>query len=397
MNSIKDSTELFKLAADLVKIPSYSFLYDSEKAIAEYIYNIFMKEGIESEIIEVIDGRPNVYAVIRGSGKGKSLMLSGHLDTVPAYGMENPFNGEIKDGKLYGRGSCDMKGALAAMIFSMISLKRDGIELKGDLYFTGVIDEEEKGKGIAQLIQSGPCTDGAIIGEPTNLRIAAGNKGLEWMEIVVLGKTVHGGEMDKGINAISKAAKLITRLETTYIPKLVEKRHHFLGAPTLNLGTIIGGDQPSSVPGQCSIRVDRRWVPGETIEEVYQGIETVIRELKQEDSQFNAELKDIFEKDDLMPHQPFFTKEDDPLINATKNAMISMKKEGYILNKDLTVFPAWSDAGCLSNFTNTSCIVLGPGNLALAHTAEEYIEVEEILKAAILYRNVAMEYCGCEN
>lgn len=400
METTIDRNELWQLASALVKIPSCSSLNGSEKVMAEYIYRIFQKEGIQAELVEVCEGRPNVYAVLKGSGGGKSLMLTGHLDTVPAYGMENPLGGEMKDGRLYGRGACDMKGALAAMIGTMLSVKRDCIQLKGDLYFTGVIDEEETGRGTEALVKNGPYSDGAIVGEPTSLRIGAGNKGLEWMEIRVIGKAVHGGAKEKGINAISKAAKLISRLETSYIPKLEQKRHPLLGVPTLNFGTIAGGDQPSSVPGQCIIRVDRRWVPEETLEEVYAGMQDIIDELKREDPQFDAEIRDMFENDDLLPHQPFSTDEADPLIVSTRNAMSRLEQESGLpagsFQRELTLFPAWTDAGFISNMTKASCIILGPGDLMVAHTMEESIALEEIHRAACLYKNIVMEYCGVE-
>lgn len=400
MEKTMDRNELWQLASALVKIPSCPSENGSEKEIAEYILQVFQKEGIPAELVEVCKGRPNINAVIKGGGGGRSLMLTGHLDTVPAYGMENPLGGEIKDGRLYGRGSCDMKGPLAAMIGTLISIKRDCVNLKGDLYFAGVIDEEETGRGTEELVKKGPFADGVIVGEPTSLNIGAGNKGLEWMEIRVNGKAVHGGAMEKGINAISKAAKLINRLETSYIPKLEQKRHPLLGVPTLNFGTIEGGDQPSSVPGQCTIRVDRRWVPEETLEDVYSGIQRVIDELKLEDPQFDAELRDMFEKDDLLPHQPFSTDESDPLIVSARRAMGRLEKEAEFptatFQHELTLFPAWSDAGFISNMTKASCIILAPGDLAVAHTKEESIELEEIYKAACLYKNIVLEYCGVE-
>lgn len=400
METTIDRNELWQLASALVKIPSCTSGKGGERAMAEYILQVFRKEGVDAELKEVCGGRTNVYASVKGSGGGRSLMLTGHLDTVPAYGMENPLSGEIRDGRLYGRGACDMKGALAAMIQAVISIKRDAVKLRGDLYFAGVIDEEETGRGTEALVKSGPYTDGAIIGEPTDLRIGAGNKGLEWMEILVKGKTVHGGAMEKGVNAISKAAKLINRLETDYIPQLERKRHPLLGPPTLNFGTIEGGDQPSSVPGQCIIRVDRRWVPEETLEEVYAGMQSIIDDLKREDPQFDAELRDMFEQDDLLPHQPFSTEETDPLIISTRKAMQRLERESGMpagsIRQELTLFPAWSDAGFLSNLTKASCIILGPGDLTVAHTKQESIALEEIHQAACLYRMIGTEYCGVE-
>ncbi|MDD3170122.1 MAG: peptidase dimerization domain-containing protein, partial [Eubacteriales bacterium] len=167
-----------------------------------------------------------------------------------------------------------------------------------------------------------------------------------------------------------------------------------------NFGTIEGGDQPSSVPGQCILRVDRRWVPEETLKEVYEGIQNVIDELKWEDPQFDAELRDMFEQDKLLPHQPFSTDETDPLIISTKRAMHLLEQKTGVpagsFRQELTLFPAWSDAGFISNLTKASCIILGPGDLSVAHTREESIDLEEIHRAACLYKRIGMEYCGVE-
>ena len=250
--------ELYEIASDLVKIPSYTGLENQEKKVADYIYEFFKKEKIEVKSYKVLEGRPNIVAIIRGTGKGKSLMLSGHMDTVPPYKMKiNPFSGEIKNEKLYGRGSCDMKGALACMMSAMAAIKKSGEKLSGNLVFTAVINEEQKSEGTEYLVKNGPHTDAAIVGEPTNLNIAAGHRGLEWFEIDIIGKTTHGGTPSEGINAISKAAKLITRIETDLIPKFKDRKHPLIGEPLLNFGVIKGGDQPSSVAGRCSIYIDR--------------------------------------------------------------------------------------------------------------------------------------------
>ena len=172
--------DVAKLTSEMVKIPSYSFMEEQEREIAWYIGDHFTAEGIENEVIEIEPGRYNVTAKIPGKDPqhARSLMLSGHMDTVPAYDFKDAFSGRIADGKVFGRGACDMKGPLASMMAAMTAIKRAGIELDGDLYFTGVADEEELGKGVKYLIQHGPHTDGAIIGEPGEMIIQLGHKGL---------------------------------------------------------------------------------------------------------------------------------------------------------------------------------------------------------------------------
>ena len=381
-----------EIASDLVKIPSFSFMENQERDVAVYIQKLFLEEGIPTERIEVEPGRYNVTACLKGTGEGKSLMLSGHLDTVPPYGMEDPFSGRVSEGKLYGRGSCDMKGPLAAMVAAVIGVHRAGIRLKGDLYFAGVIDEEEKGKGTEYLVENGPYTDAAIIGEPTGMQIAIGHKGLEWIKIIVYGKKVHGGKMDQGVNAIVMASKLIDRIYADYVPKLNLREHRILGHPTINMGKIQGGDQPSTVPGICTIEIDRRWIPGESLKQVYEELEEIAADMQRQDPKFRAEIQGIFSPEELLPHKPFCTDEGDPLIESIRRAMDQIGCQ----MKELTVFPAWSDAGVLSGYTKTKCVIMGPGDLALAHSSEESIATEDLEKAAQLYGMLALEYCGIE-
>jgi acetylornithine deacetylase/succinyl-diaminopimelate desuccinylase len=394
---IKDyisQAEISKLASDLIKIKSFSNMQNQEKEVAEYIYKAFEKEGIETSLVQVEEGRPNVYAVIKGTGGGKSLMLSGHTDTVPAYDMEDAFSGEVTGGTIFGRGACDMKGALAAMIATMFAIKRSGTLLKGDLHFTGIIDEEEKGKGVRELIVNGPFVDGAIIGEPTNLRLATGNKGLEWIEIEIVGKQVHAGEMKKGINAISKASKLIEKIEREYIPVLNSRKHPLLGSPTLNFGTIYGGDQPSTVPGSCIIKIDRRWLPEESVEEVYEELKKIIEELNNKDPEFIGIVRDVFAEEDILIHKPFYTDSSNNLVFAIQSAMDKINADGKNYIKEPIAFPAWTDAGYLSNYTNTSCVIIGPGDLALAHSDSDSVNEVDLYEAALLYGKIALEFCN---
>lgn len=363
---------------------------NQEHDVAQYICDLFRSEGIESETVEVMPGRCNVIARLPGNGSGRSLMLSGHLDTVPAYDMEDPFSGRIDNGKLYGRGACDMKGPLASMIAAMIGIHRSGISLRGDLLFVGLIDEEEKGKGVEYLIQHGPLADAAVNGEPTNMQPAIGHKGLEWIRIEVFGKKVHGGRMDEGVNAIVMASRLIQRIYGEYVPVLNQRKHVVLGYPTINVGKIIGGDQPSTVPGRCTIEIDRRWIPEENLEQVYRELNEIVDDLQKEDPAFRAEVCSMFSADELLPHRPFFTDTGDPLIASVRRAI---EQAGYPY-EGVTTFPAWSDAGTMDAFTRMKCIVMGPGDLALAHSAEESIEIEDIKKAALIYGCLAYDYCG---
>ena len=290
--------DVIQIASDLVKIPSCSQTRVRENDVSAYLYQLLNNEGIAAEVTEALPGRFNVTGILQGSGGGRSLMLCGHMDTVPAYDMQDPHSGLVENGVLHGRGACDMKGPLAAMLAAFIAIKRSNIRLKGDLIFAAVIDEEEMGKGVDYLALHGPFADGAVIGEPTSLRLALGHKGLEWIRVEVFGKKVHGGKMEEGINAIAMAGRLIGAIEQQYAPMIRERVHPLLGHPTINIGRIEGGDQPSTVPGSCTLEIDRRWIPGESLEQVYQELWDIILDLQQHDPRFKAEIKGYYPAED---------------------------------------------------------------------------------------------------
>jgi acetylornithine deacetylase/succinyl-diaminopimelate desuccinylase family protein len=382
--------DVVKLTSELVKIPSCSETDFHENDVALYICNLLRENGLQADLSEALPGRFNVISVIKGRGEGPSLMLCGHMDTVPAYDMKDHLSGSVIDGVLHGRGACDMKGPLTAMLAAFIAVKQSGVALAGDLVFAAVIDEEETGKGVEHLAKHGPFVDAAVIGEPTNMQLALGHKGLEWISITVIGKKVHGGRMHEGINAIEMASRLIQKIYAEYVPILDTREHPILGKPTINIGKIEGGDQPSTVAGSCTISIDRRRVPEETQDQVYDELEYLISALHEVDSRFTANLTSYFPMSSLMDHKPFCTALDDPLAVSALFCMNQLSME----NTTPTVFPAWTDAGILAGFTQAKCIVIGPGDLALAHTANESIEISQIEQAAQFYAALAFAYCN---
>lgn len=229
LSSVISEKEVIDFIGELVSIPSYHGIKNQETEVANKINELFEKEGIESEIIHVADGRCNVIANLKGTGNGKTLLLTGHTDTVPPYDMESPFILKNDDGKLFGRGVVDMKGPLACMIYSMIAIKRAKIELKGNIIFAGVIDEEEKSLGTIDLLEKDIKADAAIVGEPTNFEACVAHRGLEWFELYFQVKTVHGGAQKLGVNAIVKASDFIQRAEEKLAPKIMNETHPING------------------------------------------------------------------------------------------------------------------------------------------------------------------------
>ena len=187
--------KLIQLIKDLIRIPSFvkGIDYGCEKDIAEFLAKRLKEAGFKVFLQEVMKDRPNVIGILQGKGNGYSLMLNGHLDTVEVNKMKiNPFSGEVKNGRIYGRGAADMKGALAAMIIASEAIKELNFELKGDLIISGCVDEEGKGIGGKYLAESGLKADMAIVGEPTGLKLGIAHKGLTFIDIIAKGKAIHG-------------------------------------------------------------------------------------------------------------------------------------------------------------------------------------------------------------
>ncbi len=382
--------EVLTLTQNLVRIPSHKDIINREKEVAEYIYEYCLENGLEADLVKVDGERKNVYAYLRGKSTGKSLLFNGHTDTIPPYNMTiEPFSGEISDGFLWGRGGSDMKGAIASMLTAMINIKKSRIELSGDIIFTGVIGEEEKSEGTEALIESGIKADGAIVGEPTNYDYAIGHRGLEWLEFKIKGKAAHGGAPKEGINAISKAAKLINAIEEEIFPKLNIRFNEYMGPSVMNFGKIEGGTQPSTVADYCSIKIDRRYIPGESVASVIKEYQDIINRLKAEDPEFEVEIFRIPDNMLTLDHLYHFTKPDEYIVQVVKNSLIKQ------LNKEpeITIKHGWTDAALLSNYANIPTVILGPGSISYAHTKDEKVPVKDLIDYVNIYSNIAIEFC----
>lgn len=387
--------EIIELMRELIKRPSYPGVDNQETAVAEYIHDFFIKEGIESELSHVQDGRKNVTAIIRGKGTGKKLLFTGHTDTVPPYDMPDAFELKQKGDHLIGRGSNDMKGPLSCMIMAMVAIKRFGLELDGDLLFAGVIDEEEKSLGTIDLIEKGINADGAIVGEPTNLDICIAHRGLEWFEFDFEGKAVHGGKQKEGINAIVKASNFIQLMENKIVPLLESRRHPITGTSTMNFGTINGGTQPSTVAGNCKIKIDRRWIPGEKYEDIIQEYEDALTELAKDDPEFKCSMKvlDVSVMKEGYVHEAMEIEKDHALVTA----LIKSSEEIGERTPAITYFTAWSDGGLLYHYAKIPTLVCGPGDLETAHSKDEFIDKKQLIVAVKTYALAALKFCGNES
>lgn len=391
MNVVRQD-ELINMLLEIVSIPSYKGVENQETEVAKYIKSVFDKEGIECYIEEVADGRCNVIATLRGTGGGKTLLLNGHTDTVPPNDMDRALEPFIKDGRIFGRGTSDMKGPIVSMMGAMVAIKRLNLPLKGNIIFTGVLDEENNSIGTLDLVDKGIKADGAIVGEPTELHIATAHRGLEWFEFKFIGKTVHGGKQKEGINAIAKAVDFINALEEHLIPKLAQKKHPILEEATLNYGVIKGGTQSSTVAGECILQVDRRWLPDETYEGVIQEFKDIIDMLSLKDKDFKCEMKVTEESlmRDGYIHDAMEIDVNHPLVELAHTT--ASKVLDYEVNK--TLFPAWTDGALLSKHLKIPTLIMGPGEVEVCHSNVENISIDQLLKATIIYSLVAIEFCN---
>lgn len=383
--------ELVELTRKLVSIPSHFNLPAGEVEVVRALEQVFLAEGIEYRLQPVEGERSNIIAKLPGTGGGKSLTLNGHLDTVPPYGMKDPFKAEYIDGKIFGRGTVDMKGPIAAMIMAMVAFKRSGIKLKGDLYFAGVIAEETNSEGSETLIESGFRTDGAIIGEPSGREYAIGHRGLEWLEIEIKGKAAHGGIPDKGINAIVNAAKFIMRVQEKLVPRLKNLDNPVMGPPVMNFGYIEGGTQPSTVADRCRILLDRRYTAHETLSDVIAQYENILAELEAEDPSFKGSLRRM--ESALMKkyeHVPMETDPGDPLVKAVVSALEEIIGAPPVMTRSR----GWTDAAIFNHYGKMATVVYGPGDITRSHTDLEYITVEELSEGYRVFILAAFNYCG---
>jgi acetylornithine deacetylase/succinyl-diaminopimelate desuccinylase len=380
------------LASDLVKLPSHPGTPRQESAVAGAIAEFLRQRGVEARLIEVREGRPNLLASIDSGRPGPHLVLCGHTDTVPL-NRDSPgvgLSGAIVGDALQGRGAADMKGALAAMAGALVALHEGAGIGAGKVTLAAVIDEEMESLGAEALIADGLRADGAIIGEPTQNRVALGHKGLEWLEIVFKGRAAHGGTPEAGVNAINAAAHFIALVEERLVPVLNAKHHPLLGSPTINCGTIGGGDQPSTVAAQCVLRVDRRSIPGESFLSLCAELRALLDEVERSRPGIAGELRRMPGGMATLEHLPSVIDPAHPLARAARTACESVTG---VAQTELS-FPAWTDAGLLSSFAAIPCVILGPGDLSVAHTPWESVPVSQVVDAVSIYREAARLFCG---
>ncbi len=335
--------------------------------------------GFSVEMTESPPGRPNVVARL-GPTDTPALMLNGHLDVVGVEGMvHEPFSADVRDNRIYGRGSADMKGGLAAMCSAALAAASPGA--KRQILIAAVVDEEYDSIGMRALIASGVRAEAAIVTEPTRLAICPAHRGFAWFDVSLRGRAAHGSRYDIGIDAITHAGLLLAELDRLEQTRESGPLHTLLGRGSLHASKIHGGVGMSTYPEQCDLAIERRMLPGESIEKALREITDACERMKAKRSDFEARV--TLSTAQLPSDVPL----DAPIVRRLRGALeresMPVKIEGL---------SAWTDAALL-NEAGIPAICFGPGDIGLAHAAEEFVPIEEIGLATRALTRVVREWC----
>jgi succinyl-diaminopimelate desuccinylase len=371
MNPISLTQQLVRL--DTVNPPG------NENRCATFLAALLERGGFTTELHEFAPGRPNLVARIEGTADTLPLCFSGHLDTVPlgaAPWSTDPFDGVIEGDRIYGRGSTDMKGGLAAIVIAALRIAKIS-KGSANLLLVFTASEETGCEGSHHLLQSGTILDRAgaiVVGEPTSNYPFIGHKGAIFLEARTTGTAAHGSMPEKGVNAIYKAARAVTRLEHFDFDV---SPHSIYGMPTLNVGTIQGGTNINSVPDRASIGIDVRTVPGQRNEHVYRQLE--------------ACLGDEMELVTITNAEGFSTDPEDKWIQHVYDVVEHSSGE----RPTACGATYFTDASSLiPALGNPPTIVLGPGEPEMAHKTDEFCYISKIEAAVELYYELGRTWCG---
>ena len=363
-------TRAEKLLRELIALPSANPAFvpsndatAGEQRVADFLAAVAARDGLAIEFQKVFPGRSNLIARLSPSGRvSRRVLLAPHLDTVPAAHARQLLP-RTKNGRLFGRGACDTKGSVAAMLTALLEIaKSKQRPRETEIIFAGLVDEENAQGGSRALVESGLKADLAVVGEPTRLQVVTAHKGSLWLELKTRGKAAHGATPQLGRNAVFEMARIVDVLETDYSAELRKRRHALLGHGTVSVGTIRGGTQPNIVPDSCAITIERRTLPGETEAGVRREIRTFLAKRK---------LKATMDGGRIAPCLPLETNPNLPFVRSFLRSVGQRQPAGVHF---------FCDAAVLSR-TGIPSVVFGPGDVAQAHTADEWISLASLERA----------------
>jgi acetylornithine deacetylase len=358
----------------------------AEQAVAHAIAEYLRAIGCTVDVQEVAPGRPNVVGIVEGRSPGRSLMFCGHTDTVGVAGMTRPFDPVERDGRIYGRGSQDMKSGIAAMLDATRIIVESGGIARGQLVLACVVDEEHSSIGAEALVTRWRA-DGAVVTEPTDLAVAVAHKGFEWVEIETEGRAAHGSRPREGRDAIRLMGRVLTELDALDRDLQARPGHARLGTASLHASIVAGGRELSSYPDRCHLQMERRTIPGERPGVGGVEVDAILARLRAADPDFRAAHRVTFAR------SPYEVPEDHPLPQAMLRALArtpgTRGTPGTLA--PLIGMSFWTDAAILGG-AGIPSILFGPTGAGL-HSIEEWVDAASVLACRDALVELARDWC----
>ena len=349
-----------------------------EAAIAKLLAEVLRSWGCAVELQELVSGRPNVIARVGRTG-GRSLMFNGHVDVVDVVGMVHPpFDAAEHDGRIWGRGAADMKAGVAAMCAAAV--RAVDLGLAGEIVIAGVVDEEFTSIGTRALLERGVRADAAVVTEPTRLAIMPAHRGFVWLDLNVVGRAAHGSLWEIGIDAIRHAGLFLAELDRYDATTLASRHHTLLGRPSVHASLISGGTGMSTYPDRCTLSIERRTIPGETGDQVLIELQELRDRVRLTHPDFDGTVTVS------LAQSPSDVATSAPIVRALAAALAACD-----IPESIEGMSAWTDAALL-NDAGIPAICFGPGDIALAHAAEEFVPRHEIEDATRVLTDLALRW-----
>jgi succinyl-diaminopimelate desuccinylase len=369
---------LLRTIYKLISIPSRN-PPGEEEGCATYIKSKLEEYGVEAYLVQApLKDRPQVVGVVRGYEGNRTLILNGHIDVVPEGDIKSwrypPFEGKIIDGRIYGRGACDMKSSLGMMI--EMAKVASNARLSGNLILTFAAGEEKLEPGTQYLLKEflpkkNLIGDWGVVLEPTSCNIGIAEGGGLWSSVAVKGKATQSSVPEKGINAISKASKVISKLDRYNAEVLIKKKHTLGPKPTVKVTMINGGIKDNIIPDLCNLVIDRRLIPGETTEEAWRELRGILEEIRSEDPDFSYDMSER-------------TKWEAAEIPSDSSIVRNLIASYEMATGRKAKVVGMSYGTDMRNFVNDvkiPAVIFGPGDVSKAHSPDEFIEVDEVEQA----------------
>jgi acetylornithine deacetylase len=361
--------------------PAFGDGSTNEAEIATWVGKEMERLGMTARRFEPAPGRASVVGVLPGTGGGRSLMLYAHVDTVGIEGMPEPFAAEVRDGKMYGRGTYDMKGGLAAALTAVKALRDAGTTLAGDVLIAAVADEEVASIGMQEVLRH-VAANACIVTEPTELQVGLAHKGFCWIEVETVGRAAHGSQFDVGVDANMRMGRFLARLDELEKELRASEPHPLVGPPSLHAAVLAGGTGASTYAASCKLTIERRMIPGETEALVVGQLQAIADALAAEDPSFRAEVRPTLTRDG------FEVPENAEIVRTV------LRAAGEVLDRTVVSrgFPFWMDAAFLAAAGIETVVIGGAG--AGAHETEEWADIATHVQLADILARSAAAYCA---